>query len=311
MSEKPKLPAGGLALAFSGVAVVAAVGAVMISTRKADVDSGNVPAAATSPELAAQPPGSDPVLSVQSAPQETPVPPQPGTATAPGAIAFSDKTLEFSAALPQGDPNDPILAKLRKEAEDLLAKTKKEAAAAFTDRPADAPQIGWEYQLEWKILGRSGDLVSLVGTLYQFNGGAHGLGTTDTRIANAKTGEEMTFPDMLRFGKGFSPAVVIATCEALKKEKRARIQSDTVMDEPIVCAGPSANVRLEDAKIALAPSNVAGKFGGLYVYFDPYAVGAYAEGSYEVAIPHEVFSEDLKLPFKGLFAGSPLPFAEN
>ena len=311
MSEKPKLPAGGLALAFSGVAVVAAVGAVMISTRSADVQAGSAGAPSASTELAAQPPGSDPLVSAQSVSPETPLPPQPGTATAPGAIAFSDKTLEFSAALPQGAPNDPIIGQLRKEAEELLAKTKKEAAAAFAERVPGALQIGWEYQLEWKILARAGDWVSLVGTLYQFNGGAHGLGSTDTRIANAKTGEQMDFPAMLRFGKGFSPAVVIATCEALKKEKLSRIDSATVMDEPIICAGPNANVRLEDASIGLAPSTVAGKFGGLYVYFDPYAVGAYAEGSYQVAIPHEVFAEDLKAPFKDLFAGAPLPFEEN
>lgn len=311
MSEKPKLPAGGLALAFSGVAVVAAVGAVMISTRSAEVKAAADGAPAATAALSVQPPGSDPLVSAQSVSPETPVPPQPGTATAPGAIAFADKTLAFSAALPQGDPNDPILAKLRKEAEDLLAATKKEAAAAFAERGPGDLQIGWEYQLEWKTLARAGDLVSLVGTLYQFTGGAHGLGSTDTRIANAKTGEEMDFPAMLRFGKGFSPAVVIATCEALKKEKLSRIESATVMDEPIICAGPNANMRMEDASIGLAPSTVAGKFGGLYVYFDPYAVGAYAEGSYEVAIPHEVFVEDLKPPFKELFAGAPLPFEEN
>ncbi len=308
MSEKPKLPAGGLALAFSGVAVVAAVGAVMISTRSADVKAGPEGAPVASAELAKQPPGSDPTLSIQSAPQ-TPDTPVPGTAVAPGAVAYTDKNLAFNAALPTPEQVGPIGNVLRKEAEDLLARKKAEAAANFGDNSGSP--IPWEFEIEWKVLGRAGDYVSLVGTLYQFEGGAHGLGTTDTRIANGKTGEEMAFPDMLRFGKGFSPAVVIATCEALKKEKRARIQSDTIMDEPIVCAGPNANVRLEDARIALAPSNVAGKFGGLYVYFDPYAVGAYAEGSYEVAIPHEVFIEDLKAPFKALFAGSPLPFEEN
>lgn len=308
MSEKPKLPAGGLALAFSGVAVFAAVGAVMISTRSADVKAGAEGAPVASAELAMQPPGSDPTLSIQSVPQ-TPDTPVPGTAVVPGAVAYTDKNLAFNAALPTPEQVGPISGVLRKEAEDLLAKKKAEAAAHFADN--DRSPIPWEFEIEWKVLGRAGDHVSLVGTLYQFEGGAHGLGTTDTRLANFKTGEEMTFADMLRFGKGFSPAVVIATCEALRKEKRARIQSDTVMEEPIICAGPNANVRLEDASIALAPSTVAGKFGGLYVYFDPYAVGAYAEGSYEVAIPHEVFVEDLKAPFKLLFAGSPLPFEEN
>jgi hypothetical protein len=311
MSEKPKLPAGGLALAFSGVAVVAAVGAVMISTRGGDVKAaGEQPAAASSDGAT---PSDEQILSVQSAP-ETPQPPTPGAAGVQSAdtISVSDPSLVFSAALPSQEEAGPIAARLRKEADDLLAKKLKEAHEMHADARAEGRSpIPWEYQIEWKVLGRASEWVSLVGTLYQFEGGAHGLGTTDTRIANYKTGEEIAFPDMLRFGKGFSPAVVIATCEALKKEKRTRIGSDTVMDEPTICAGPNANVRLEDASIGLAPSNVAGKFGGLYVYFDPYAVGSYAEGSYQVAIPHEVFAEDLKAPFKTLFAGSPVPFQEN
>lgn len=307
MTEKRKLPGSAIALGFSGVAVAAAVGAVMISTSKPDakLDGATAPA-----ELAAPPPGSDPTLSIQSAPQ-TPGTPAPGTAVAPGAIAFSDQTLSFSAALPTPEQVGPISTTLRKETDDLFAKTKAEAAAAFAARGPDDMKIAWEYEVEWKALARAGDYVSLVGTLYQFSGGAHGLGSTDTRLANMKTGEVIDFPAMLRFGKGFSPAVVIATCEALKKEKLARIDSATVMDEPIVCAGPNANVRLEDAKIAIAPSNVADKFGGLYVYFDPYAVGAYAEGSYGVIVAHEVFAEDLKPQFKALFAGTAPPFAAN
>ena len=93
-------------------------------------------------------------------------------------------------------------------------------------------------------------------------------------------------------------------CEAAKKEKLARIDSATVMDEPIVCAGPNANVKLEDGTIAIAPSTVAGKFGGIYVYFDQYAIGSYAEGPYQIVIQHDVFAEDLKPEFKDLFAGS-------
>ncbi len=310
MTEKRKLPMAAIAMGFSGVAVAAAVGAVMISTGTSGSSPDGAPAA--NAELAAQPPGSDPIVSAQSLSPQPPEPPTPGEAIAPGAIAFSDPSLSFSAALPQGEPGDPVLAKLRKEADDLLAKTKKEAQEFHAEAKANGQTpMTWEYQLEWKPLARSGDLISLVGTLYRFTGGAHGMGNTDTRLANAKTGEEMEFSKLLRFGKGFSPAVVIATCEALKKEKLARIDSATVMDEPIVCAGPNANVRLEDASIALAPSSVADKFGGLYVYFDPYAVGSYSEGSYEVIIPHEVFAEDLKPEFKGMFAGTAPPFDAN
>lgn len=299
MTEKRKLPGAALAMGFSGVAVAAAVGAVMISSSQPDTKADG----ATAPtELAAQPSDPDPTLSIQSTPQ-TPDTPTPGAA--PGAIAYSDGNMTFSAALPLREQAGPIADILRKEAEDLLARKK----ASITEDGRGT--IPWEFEIAWKVLGRAGDFVSLEGTLYQFEGGAHGMANTDTRLANMKTGEVIDFPGMLRFGKAFSPAVVIATCEALKKAKLERINETTIMDEPIVCAGPNANVRLEDAKLAIAPSTTADKFGGLYIFFDAYAVGPYAEGSYELAIPHDVFADDLKPQFKALFGGTPKPYKQN
>jgi hypothetical protein len=298
------------AIAGPAVAIGASLLAVFIST-SGNKDETSEPAAA----IEAPPPdGSDPLVSAQVAPQ-TPQPPTPGAASVQGAnaIAFADPQLEFSAALPSQDQNGPIIAKLRKEAEDLLAKTRKEAATTHAEAKANGQMpMTWDYQLNWSVLARSGDLVSLVGTLYQFSGGAHGMTATDTRLANIKTGEEIDFASMMRFGKVLSPALVIAACEAVKKAKSDRIDSATEFDDPIVCAGPTANVKLEDASIALAPSNTAGKFGGIYVYFDPYAIGAYAEGSYEVAVQQDVFAEDLKPEFKALFAGTaPPPSQDN
>lgn len=298
------------AVAGPAVAIGAALLAVFISTSS---NKDETPAPAATAEAPA-PDGSDPLVSAQSAPQ-APQPPAPGAAGAEtaNAIAFADAQLEFSAALPPQDQNGPIIAKLRKEAEDLLAKTKREVAELHSEATANGQSpLPWDYQINWSVVARSGDFVSLMGTLYQFSGGAHGMTSTDTRLANTRTGEEIDFSDMMRFGKVPSPALVIAACEAVKKAKTDRINSATVFDDPIVCAGPNANVKLEDASIALAPSNVADRFGGIYVYFDPYAIGPYAEGSYEVVVQQDVFAEDLKPEFKALFAGTaPPPSPDN
>lgn len=298
------------AVAGPAVAIGAALLAVFISTSSNKDETLDSVATADAPA----PDGSDPLVSAQSAPQ-APQPPTPGAAGADtaSAIAFADAQLEFSATLPPQDENGPIIAKLRKEAEDLLAKTKREVAELRSEATANgqAP-LPWDYQINWSVVARSGDFVSLMGTLYQFSGGAHGMTSTDTRLANTRTGEEIDFSDMMRFGKVPSPALVIAACEAVKKAKTDRINSATVFDDPIVCAGPSANVKLEDASIALAPSNVADRFGGIYVYFDPYAIGPYAEGSYEVVVQQDVFAEDLKPEFKAMFAGTaPPPSPDN
>jgi hypothetical protein len=106
-----------------------------------------------------------------------------------------------------------------------------------------------------------------------------------------------------------SPAITIAICEALKTAKQARVKAATIFDEPIVCVGSSANAKTEEAKIALAPSNQPGKFGGLYVYYDPYVVGAYSEGGYRLTVQQEVLAEDLRPQFKALFGGEAPPLA--
>ena len=146
------------------------------------------------------------------------------------------------------------------------------------------------------------DIVSLVGTAYEFTGGAHGMTYTDTHIAKAATGEQIAIESMLASG-AISPAIVIGVCEALKKVKLERIGSATIYDEPIVCAGAQTNIKLEEAKVGLAPSTESNKFGGVFVYYDAYAVGSYAEGSYALALPHEIFMEDLRPEYKARFGG--------
>lgn len=255
----------------------------------------------------------DPVVGVQSSPAADPaipaaplVPMQPGTATLSpdGSISFIDESLTFSAVLPKAPTDDPIVRKLQSDAQAYLDKKKVEARADFNERKKQgAMEMSWEVQQEWKYTAQAGGLTSLVGTNYEFTGGAHGMSATDTKIVRADTGEELSLAKMLLPDRSPSPAITIAICEGLKAEKMKSIQSATIFDEPIVCAGTKANVKIEDAHIALAPSTEAGKFGGLFVYYDPYAVGSYAEGSYSLTIPQAVFSEDMRPQFKSLFGG--------
>ncbi len=257
--------------------------------------------------------GADPTVDVQSAPLKEPATPaapltpmQPGTATLSpdGSISFIDESLTFSAVMPKAAADDPIVRKLQAEAQAYLDKRKVEARADFDERKKQgAIEMSWEVQQEWKYTATAGGIASLVGTNYEFTGGAHGMSATDTKIVRADTGEELSLAKMLLPDRSPSPAITIAICEGLKVEKMKAIRSATIFDEPIVCAGPKANVKIEDAHIALAPSTDADKFGGLFVYYDPYAVGSYAEGSYSLSIPQSVFSEDLRPQFKSLFGG--------
>ena len=237
----------------------------------------------------ATPSVSDPVVSPASA----------GT----GDIRFDDPSLSFVATFPDAPANDPVVSELRRDAEGYLASLKTNARADF-DRLKKAGFDGrpWDVRVSWKYSAKAGEIVSLLGEASEYTGGAHPNHRFDTHIARVG-GEQIEFGDMLVANRSPSPATTIAICEALKTAKAAKIKSATILDEPIVCVGPNANARTEDAKLVLAPSNAAGKFGGIYAYYEPYAVGAYAEGPYILTIQQEIFAEDLKPEFKPLFGG--------
>lgn len=244
-------------------------------------------------------------------PVTTGAPPDGATAISPdgSSVSFSDDSLSFSAAIPPGPADDPVLAYLRQDSAGYLAKFKTNARTAADDAKREGhSSIPWEIRIEWKYTAKAGDLVSLAGSSSEYTGGAHPMTFFDTHIANAKTGAQIKFADMLQ--QQGSPAITIAVCEALETAKQARIGSQTIMEEPIVCAGGGANIKADEAKIALAPSNQPDRFGGLYVYYEAYAVGPYSEGSYNLTVQQEVFAQDLKPEFKPLFGGE-APVVEN
>lgn len=312
MAEERKRSNTGVIVGIVTAVIVAAGGGAAVLTMGQQGNSAlENPAAMT---------GTDPTVAVQSAPVADPMTPpapltpmQPGTATLSpdGSISFIDESLTFSAVLPKADANDPIVKKLQADARAYLDKKKIEARADFDERKKQGTvEMSWEVQQEWKFSAKAGGIASLVGTNYEFTGGAHGMGNTDTKIVRADTGEELSLAKMLQADRSPSPAITIAICEGLKAAKMKAIQSATIFDEPITCAGPKANVKIEDAHIALAPSTEADKFGGLFVYYDPYAVGSYAEGAYTLTVPQAVFSEDMRPQYKSLFGGTIPPAAK-
>jgi hypothetical protein len=175
------------------------------------------------------------------------------------------------------------------------------ARAAAQKRPWMGP---WETRITWTYSAKAGPLASLIGEAFEDTHGAHPNTFYDTHIADQKSGERITFDELFLPSKSPSPGFVAGVCAALKAEKKARIGSETIYEEPIVCEGAAANLKLEEAHVALAPSDVPDRFGGAYVIFDAYAVGSHAEGAYEVVVQQALFANDLKPSWKKWFEGA-------
>ncbi len=299
MAEGEKKKRSPIPIIAAVVALLIAAAAAIWLTRPQGADL-NSPPPEMGPDMASTAPAdpatpatvttaADPVVSAAFATQT--------------AIAFEDESLSFSVVLPAGPENDPVLTRLRKDSENYLAKVKANARADFNRLKASGVKpYPWEVRAKWTYTAKAGDIVSLVGEASEYNGGAHPMLMFDTFIGR-DTGEQLKMGDMLTFKRSPSPAMTIAMCEALKAAKTSGVKSATIFDEPIICAGPDANAKTDVAKIALAPSNQPDRFGGLYAYYEPYAVGAYSEGPYRLTVQQEIFAEDLKPQFRKLFAG--------
>ena len=268
--------------------------------------------AGCSPAPADDQPAATAPQQTDAATQQSPGGPLPDAAPGPiaspasaggSSLTFEDASLSFVAQFPDAPAGDPVIAGLRRDAESYLAQAKANARGDFdAAKKAGHEPRPWDVRIRWTYSAKAGDIVSLIGEASEYTGGAHPSQRFDAHIARAN-GDRIAFGDMLIAKRSPSPALVIAICEALKAAKIAKIRTDTILDEPIVCVGPNSNAKTEDAKLALAPSNDADKFGGIYAYYEPYAVGAYAEGPYILTVQQEIFAEDLRPEFKALFAG--------
>src|SRR5262249_28374948 len=89
-----------------------------------------------------------------------------------------------------------------------------------------------------------------------------------------------------------------------KKARGAEVDDDIEKDTWLSAIKPQI---LKLGAVALAPSTVEGKSSGLVFYFSPYAVGAYAEGSYAAFVPWADFRASLSPKGETIFAGARPP----
>lgn len=315
------------------VAIVAAlvIVSLVVGGGVARHENANQPPPAISPDLAARgaprtPPTTEPSSKNPAAPpvggggsisagESDPIVSTASVGKSAGElIAFHDNTLDFQTSLPAADPRDPVIAYLRRDSEGYLEDRKKAAKAAFEHaKGAGAKPEPWTVQVEWAYTAKAGGIVSLAGRSTEDTGGVHPMVHFDALIAEQSTGKKLEVRQFFTPSQAadLSPALSIAICESVKAAKLKRIREASVNGEPIVCAGQGGNIKSQSPLAALAPSTGGeGKFGGMYIYYEPTAIGAYAEGPYRIAVRQEAFAMDLKPEYKPLFAGEPLPLKD-
>lgn len=186
----------------------------------------------------------------------------------------------FWRAAPEAGLEPNLLRAMRGEA---LADAAKARKAAEKDR-ARAEAAGFpfrrhEYWTDWAVEADAGRLLVLMGTSWQYTGGAHGntghAGRLWDRQAGRSIGIEALFNDWPRARRLIEPAY----CAALDAERRRRRGDARLIEEFETCPP------LAEQLILPSSVPVERRARMVRIVLDPYVAGPFSEGSYELTLP--------------------------
>ncbi len=178
-----------------------------------------------------------------------------------------------------------------------FAAAAKEDRARFARKGVSQPQP-YERRVAWAVTAITPNLISLRGVWFDDTGGVHPDHGSETRLWDRDRNQMLLQSDLFKPGYDFT-ALDRTLCAAVRKAKQARVGPT----DPKSWSCP----RWEDSRATLVPSVHPYRAGGLMFLFDPYVIGAYAEGDYAVLIPQSDFQTALAPTRTAEFVGSPAP----
>lgn len=142
-------------------------------------------------------------------------------------------------------------------------------------------------------------LLSLRRRDYDFSGGAHPNTLSSGILWDKTRGRRLTPADL--FAKGADLTVLDQSlCSAINAAKRQRVPDSKILN---LGGGDFACPRAGATPFVLAPGSAPGKAAGLVFLIDPYQVGPYVEGAYEIAVPAPLFRSLLAPEYADDFGG--------
>lgn len=221
-------------------------------------------------------------------------------------IAVKTKLVEAVVLLDARIKADPALAA------DCLAEgqrwTEKNRAEAETSRKQDPVMFRngpWSFERKYDTRSVVGErYVSVVRSDYMDTGGAHPNSDVNTILWDTAARKRVSIrPFFTETADGgvTMKAMQAAIIAALKVEKKKRGVEDAGEIDWYKGVEPKL---LKIGAVTLAPSTEAGKSSGLTFHHPPYAVGAYAEGSYLVFVPWETLKPYVTPEGAAIFGGA-------
>lgn len=223
--------------------------------------------------------------------------PQPPAA--PFAFAQKNEAAEVSMTLPDGVRLYPKLhLKLYNDGRRELSNFVTHAVQNRTRTDAAEFRAPYFRKSVWTLTVDTPRLVSLTESWSDYTGGSHPNNGTSVVLWDKVLEAAVRRSELFRADADYA-ALDAVLCEAARVARVKRLGAQTAGGDAWSCP------RWRSAEAGLAPSTVPGKAGGLIFYFDPYVLGAYAQGDYRVVIPLARFAPSLSPTYAGQFAGAP------
>ncbi|WP_022698625.1 DUF3298 and DUF4163 domain-containing protein [Euryhalocaulis caribicus] len=200
------------------------------------------------------------------------------------------------------------------EADAAAEHFKQTAEEGKADAEAnDYPFRPYTREVEWAAPFDNGEIASLIGQVWEYTGGAHGNNYYDTLTWSFTESGLLVTSDFFVPNQETWDGLSAIAREKLLQAKRERFAEYREASEDV---DPMWMDAIKDATapevssfdlMTLVPSTEDGKAGGIKLYYPPYAVGPYAEGSYEIVLPQADIAQYIAPAYRDLFAGGPAP----
>jgi hypothetical protein len=233
-----------------------------------------------------------------AAPMTPAAPLAPKPPERPLAFDQSDDAAKVALRLPAEIANFPPLHARLYDRE--VADLKAFAAKARDDKTASDGSFPWRpynRQSQWFLAADGASLVALRALWFEDTGGAHPNHGGASLIWDVAKGAEIQPKALFREGADMS-ALDKAICDAVATAKTHR-EGAVPLGDTFAC--PKWNQTV----LVPAPSTTPGRVGGLTAIIDPYVVGPYSEGDYEVTVPASAFQALLAPAYASAFGGAP------
>jgi hypothetical protein len=202
----------------------------------------------------------------------------------PFSYTYKNKYAEFefswsteAAAIPA------LVARLRSDLAEKKAKTIRGGREEYGIREqSGSPGVGWQSVTKITTNGETPRLLSLSRQYYAFTGGAHGNGATTGLLWDRKLGKEIKFSYLFSSPSHYLQLLRTPYCRALDKERKNRRGPDY---QPGSVPEFDSCPKLSELALVPAATKRGGKLNEIHLLAAPYAVGSYAEGEYEIALP--------------------------